>query len=137
MKSEVVGRLVLGLLTYTVVAGAIYDPWNPLYLLVRMNGTPAALSLLVLTAAATLGLWDAFWNDIWTGPMVSERAKRFRQGTWMVVSLTYLGYAVILLKNGVPQLQAGIFLIYGGGAVAVAFSDAFAQIKLMSEGKTQ
>lgn len=134
MKSEVVSRVVLCWVTYVTVAQALFDGSTATFWAAGSGGAWAYLSLGMLSSAATVALWDVFWNDMWPGAMNAPRSKRFRQAVWMGMAITHCAYVFVLLKYGASLLQVLPYLGYGVGACFIALLDAHTNLRNIRGG---
>lgn len=130
MKTEVISRLVLCLGSYLVIFDAFFLPGSTPSTLTMIGDIYAYMSLFVLGLCASLCLWDTVMNDVLNLIKTSKcRLSRNRHMVWMILGITYLGYVVILFKNGAGVMTALPTLGMGLACASVGVMDTVIKFK--------
>lgn len=116
----VVMRIVLILITFQVVGLAVYEERSLNYRLVEAGGIPATISLCALAALAALAFADLVVNDVLPARFRFDIGSRKRDTIWLGISITYLGYAFVLVPHVGGAWLAGLFVTYALAAAFVA-----------------
>jgi len=106
-------RILLVLLTFATIGLSVDQPESLHYRLMQYGGIPAAVSLCVLAVLASTAAADVIVNDMMPTKYKFDMGARIRDTVWLLISATYLGYALVL----VDRMEN-----YGGGWLAVIFS---------------
>lgn len=133
MNGEIVSRTMLALLTYAIVAMAALDSSSKTYQIVLAGGVWAQLSLVLMAFAATVGLWDVFWNDVYRHRLSTQLTLKSRQMVWMFLAVTYCAYVLVMMKAGLSPVNASVLMVCGLGSCAIAVTDTFARMRAEME----
>lgn len=82
-----------------------------------------SLILLIFGILSVLALLDVVINDLLPESCHLRVARRFRQGIWLWIAVTYVGYAFVSVKSQLQPWMVGFYLLCAIRSAAIAFID--------------
>ena len=125
MKRQVADRLLMTMVSITVVAISQLEPQSISFFMVQSGGVAALLCMGFLFVTAVIALVDTVVNDMLPPRFTLQVALGVRRGIWMSIAITYAGIVFVALKSDLSWSAAIFYILFSARCAGISFLDLY------------